>query len=144
MTHEDAGHYSRKHAPGTEPDAALAQAVKNVAGEEGISCAEAFQIVEKHNVPPLEVGRTADLLEVSIIKCQLGLYGYGAKKRIVKPAKQVSHELETAIKSGLIDDRLPCSTAWRIARELGLPKLAVSSACEKLGQKIRPCQLGSF
>jgi hypothetical protein len=96
------------------------------------------------NVEPLEIGETADLLEIPLIKCQLGLFGYKPEKRIVKPADTVSDELQAEIEAGLIEEHLPCKTAWAIAKRFKVAKMAVSSACESLKVKIKPCQLGSF
>jgi len=66
------------------------------------------------------------------------------KKSIVKPAASVTPELERAILAGLVNDRLPCKTAWDTAKELGIHKMKVSAACDAMRIKIRPCQLGAF
>jgi hypothetical protein len=144
MSRKDAGQYKDKYPLGSEPDVALAQILRKKMTPEGLPCAVAFEIAAEELVSPLDVGRTSDLLEVPIIKCQLGLFGYKPQKRIVKPAEQVSDELREAISQGLENGRLPCRTAWAIAERLHLPKMAVSSACELLKTKIGPCQLGSF
>jgi len=85
-----------------------------------------------------------DLLKIRLVKCQLGLFGYTPDKSIVKPAEKVSPELESAIRSRLEDERLPCVAAWQLADEFSLKKLDVSCAAEALGLKIKPCQLGAF
>jgi hypothetical protein len=144
MTRKDDGHYKDKHPAGSEPDVGLAEILKKKATPDGLPCAVAFEIVAEEEVPPFDVGRTADLLEMPIIKCQLGLFGHKPEKKIVKPAQQVSEELRTAIREGMEHGRLPCRTAWNIADRFHLPKMAVSSACEAMGIKVRPCQLGSF
>ena len=41
-----------------------------------ISCAGAHKIASVLHAAPAEVGRTIDLLEARIVKCQLGLFGY--------------------------------------------------------------------
>jgi hypothetical protein len=92
----------------------------------------------------LEVGVTIDLLEIRLKRCQLGLFGYGQKKGVVKPAVKVSTELEKAIHGALADGRLPCLAAWKIADGMGIARMDVSSACEALKIKIKPCQLGAF
>jgi hypothetical protein len=56
----------------------------------------------------------------------------------------VSAEVEAAIKNALVDDRLTCAAAWKIAEENGIAKLDVANACETLGVKIASCQLGAF
>ena len=102
------------------------------------------EIASELVVKPHDVGKTADLLEMRLSKCQLGLFGYQPVKRIVKSTKQISTDLEHGIQEGLEDGRLPCITAWKIAEELGLRKMEVSSACQSLGIKISSCQLGAF
>jgi len=44
----------------------------------------------------------------------------------------------------MVDERLPCAAAWDIAAQAGISKMALSAACEALGIKIKPCQLGAF
>lgn len=109
-----------------------------------LRCINAFRIAEDLAVMPLDVGETADALGVRLARCQLGLFGYGDPKHIVKPAEQVAPELERAIREGLVGERLPCAEAWAIAARLGIPKLEVANAAEKLGVRINQCQLGAF
>ena len=144
MGRKDAGHYSRKHGPDAAVDDVLKHALLRRASKGELPCAVAFEVAEELAVSPDSVGRVADLLELRLVKCQLGLFGYRPEKSIVKPAASVSTELEKAILTTLINDRLPCHTAWEIARKLGLEKTAVSAACDALGIKIKPCQLGAF
>lgn len=144
MTHEDAGKFSQKHGSNAQVDPAIkAEIAKKVRNGE-LACAAAFQIADALGIPPADVGKTLDLLEFKINKCQLGLFGYKPEKKAVKPEKQVSRQMEEAVRNALVDGKLACSEAWRIARRLNVPKMSVSSACEALGIKIKPCQLGAF
>jgi len=144
MTHEDAGHYAAKHAAGTISDPAIAEAVKGKIQGDSITCAAVHKIAADLNATPAEVGVVADLLEARLSKCQMGLFGYKPERRIVKPAKEVSPELEGAIKKSLVDGRITCLSCWAIAKEFGIAKMDVASACEKLNIKIVSCQLGAF
>lgn len=143
MTHTDAGHYAAKH-PGKNLDEKIAQRVKSAVAENKIACAEAFKIAVELNVRPADVGLTVDLLEVRIKKCQLGLFGYGDKKKAVMPADKVSTDIRQAIEKSAVNGRLPCKSAWEISEKLGLPKMEISSACEAMKIKIISCQLGAF
>ena len=118
----------------------IAENVKN----NELPCAVAFDIAAKTGMSPADVGNYADENKLHLVKCQLGLFGYQPEKRIVKPADAVSPELETAIKKELVNDRLPCKAAWVLAEIFGLRKMEISSACEALGIKVKPCQLGAF
>jgi hypothetical protein len=148
MTHEDAGKYAAKRAPGTVVDETLAVAVRDKTIREEIACAQAEEISAKLGLTLGEVGAAADLLETRITKCQLGLFGYPKEKfpegRAVGAAEEVSPDIEAAIRGRLVGGRLPCKSAWDIAAERGLPRMAVSAACEKLKIRVKPCQLGSF
>jgi len=144
MTKEKDGHFARKHPSESNTNPRVINALKQRASDGGIPCAVAFDIASDLKVTPELVGKAADLLELRLRKCQMGLFGYEPNKRIVKPAETVSKELEARIGENLTEGRLPCEKAWEIARESGLTKMGVSSACEHLGIKITACQLGAF
>ncbi len=144
MTHSDAGRYAAKHTPGRKPDETLAAAVRSKAKEGELPCADAERIALEQDTAMAEVGRTLDLLEIRISRCQLGLFGYAAEGKIVKRENPVTRELEKAIRSRLSGGRLPCTSAWEIAAEWKIPRMKISSACEELKIKIKPCQLGAF
>ena len=144
MTHEDKGHYAKKHPANLKVNPDVASAVKENTSENMISCTKAFSIVEKMNIDPSEAGFTIDSLEISLTKCQLGLYGYGPDRKAIKPMDNVSDDLADAIKERLKDGRLPCKSAWEIAMKFNIAKMDVSSVCEALKIKITACQLGAF
>jgi hypothetical protein len=136
--------FGPKHPPGLTPEPAIQEAVRRHADAGELPCAVAFQIAADLKVSPAAVGRTLDLMEVRLVKCQLGLFGYSPQKRIVKPQPPETPELAAAIRAALEKGRLPCRAAWALAERFKLGKMAVSGACEALGIKIKPCQLGAF
>jgi hypothetical protein len=144
MTHDDRGHYAKKHPADHKVKQEIAQAVKQMASNGELSCAAAHKIATDLEVSPEEVGSGIDLLEVRIVKCQLGLFGYKPEKKVVKPAESVTETLEKAIRESLSDGRLSCAVAWKIAKKLGIARMAVSSACDALKIKMVSCQLGAF
>ncbi len=144
MTHEDKGKYAAKHSPEAALDPEIAADIKDRAKEGKISCGACFRIVKDRNVLPSRVGKNVDLLEFRIVQCQLGLFGYYPEKKIVEPAQVVAPELRDALHDALVDTKIPCAEAWRIAEEFGLSKINVSAACEALKIKVSPCQLGAF
>ena len=125
-------------------DESVIAVVREEVGESKLGCAQAFRIAERLKVAPLMVGRAADSLDVHLARCQLGLFGYRDKKRIVVPAETVEPELEQAIREGLVLGRLPCAVAWAIASRFGISKVAVANATEGLAIPIGQCQLGAF
>ncbi len=144
MTHEDAGKYSAKHPTGTDYDPAIAAALTESADEGRIGCAVGHDIAAEFAVSPAEIGKTADLLELRIYHCQMGLFGYSPEKRIVKPAPEVADDLRAQLTGSALDGRIDCAGCWDIAEKLSLSKLAVAAACEHLGLKVQHCQLGAF
>ncbi len=52
--------------------------------------------------------------------------------------------LESATSASLKDGYLRCPVAWKIARKLNVPKIAVGAMMDKLGARVTECQLGFF
>jgi len=125
-------------------NAEIQEAVLKQSKDGQLPCAKAFAVCRQNNVSPDVVGRCADALKIKLVKCQLGLFGYSPGKKIVKPAADVKPDLKVAIEAALINGRLPCASAWKIAGKFHAAKMDVSSACEKMSIKIKPCQLGAF
>jgi len=144
MAHEDKGHFSKKHSSDRKVNERESALVKTNVQDGAMACAVAFEVAETLGVPAEEVGFTLDSLEVKVVKCQLGLFGYAPAKRIVKPAERVAPDLEKAIRAALVKGRLSCTAAWALAENRRLKKMDISSACETLGIKIGSCQLGTF
>jgi len=144
MGKESRGGYSAKWGSETQVDARLTEAVLAGSNNGKIKCIQAFHVVAELLVSPLEVGRAADLRELRITHCQLGLFGYGDKKKVVLPAAEIRSDLEGLVRNALEDGRLSCAEAWKIAEICRVPKMEVSALCERLQIKIGSCQLGAF
>ena len=144
MTREKGQKFADKHAPDTQLNERIRDHINRHAKNNELACALAFKIAEELNVPPAEVGVATDLLEMMLVKCQLGLFGYSPSKKVVKPKAPENHKLERSIRESLVDGALSCAKAWEIARSFDVPKMTVSAACEQMEIKIKPCQLGAF
>lgn len=144
MAHEDAGHYAAKHPAGTASDPALAAALTERAKDDRVTCASAMEVATGLGVAPSVVGTALDLLEYRITRCQLGLFGYQPEKKIVEPAGQIADDLREKLREAAPEGSLSCASSWEIAAALGVAKMDVAAACEALGLKVRPCQLGAF
>jgi hypothetical protein len=136
--------FSDKHDASAKIDERIKNALQQQTKDNDLPCAVAFKIAETLQVSPFDVGKTADLMEMGLVKCQLGLFGYKPEKKIVKPKAPQQPGLEQTIRDSLLDGKLPCSKAWEIAKNHDLSKMAVSGICEHLKIKIKPCQLGAF
>ena len=144
MTREQGPKFSEKHGADAQIDAAMKQKIKDKTKNNEISCAAAFQLAKELKATQADVGRGIDLMDIRLVKCRLGLFGYRPEKKAVEPKAPRSRELEEAIRAALIENKLSCHAAWEIAHMFQIPKMDVSAACEALGIKIKPCQLGAF
>ena len=147
MTHEDAGKYAAKHPPHMERNEQVAKAIRENSPDGALGCAMAEKIAKELKVKMAEVGMTADLLEIKIKECQLGLFGWGDKPshgKDVQPAASVSVEMKSALERAAVNGKVACAALWKIADQLSVKRRVVSGACEALGIKVRACQLGAF
>ena len=144
MTRKNKSSYADKHGKDLKINPDIAEMVKMRAVDGKMPCAVAFEISEDLKVTPYDVGANLDLMEIKISKCQMGIFGYPSGNKFIKPMKEVPVSLSNAVRENLIDGRLSCRNAWEIAERLGIGKMEVVSACDGLGIKISPCQLGAF
>lgn len=136
--------YSEKHRPNSHPDPRIEKEIKERCEKQEISCFRAFKIAERLNVKPVEVGRTADLMNMKVVKCQLGLFGYKPNNKIVRAEETSNRALQDAVNEYSENNCLTCEKAWQIADQLNISKLTVSNVSQANGIKIRNCQLGAF
>ena len=144
MTRQDGPKFSAKHGPDNQIDPVVQEKIKANLKLGQLACAVAFEIAKELALSPAEIGKSADILDLKLNKCQLGLFGYEPDKKNVKAKAPENPTLEEAIRNSLVDGKLACSDAWGIANRFQLPKKAVSGACEYLNIKIIHCQLGAF
>jgi hypothetical protein len=147
MTHEDAGKYAAKHPSGAARSEQIVKAIRERSPGGALACTVGEKISKDLGVAIAEVGMTADLLEMKIKECQLGLFGWGDKPRHGKDipaADSASVEIREAVEKAAVNGVVTCVVAWTIASQLKVRRKAISAACEALGLKIRACQLGAF
>ena len=144
MAQNNFNHYAKKHSPDTVMDEAVANALGELALQGALPCAVAFEVAQRLQKEPAAIGQAADLLELRLIKCQLGLFGHGPKKDREKPGPPIPPQIQEAIRKGLQDGRLPCKNAWKIAEDFSMHKMQIGTICDIMDIKIGPCQLGAF
>jgi len=59
-------------------------------------------------------------------------------------SRELLLHLEDMVKASIKDGYLSCPTAWRIAKEANVPKIAVGKITDRLGIRITDCQIGCF
>lgn len=144
MSHDHHEGYAGKHPASSVLEEDVAGALREKIKDGRISCAAAHGVAQKLGREPAAIGKTLDLMDVRLMRCQLGLFGYTPENRIVRKADQWDASLEKDIRGALENGRLPCFAAWAIARRRGVTRLDIANVCEALGIKVKPCQLGAF
>ena len=56
----------------------------------------------------------------------------------------MSNDLEVRIKKSLVDGKLPCAVAFKIAEEMGVSPRKIGDKANEIKVKIASCQLGCF
>ena len=139
----DRDNFSEKH-PDREIVPAISEKLRAIATDGMLTCSSAHRVAKELGVSPVDIGVQADLLELRIARCQLGLFGYEPGRKNLDPAIEVPQDLWNEIENKSKNGRLSCKTCWEMAASFKMKRLDMGSACEKLGIRIKPCQLGAF
>lgn len=126
----------------------LQQAILERLDDGKLPCAAAFAIAHRLGVEPLAVGQAANVADIRINRCQLGLFGYGpkaeGKHKIVHAMEDVPQRLAARLRAAAVGDGITCAAIWQAADELGYKRIEASSAVEAMGLHVSRCQLGCF
>jgi len=130
-------------------DEQILAAIKSLAVNGEVSCANAHAVAAKFGVAPIEVGDVVNKqTSLRFYRCQLGVFGYGVKaegkSKIVLKATNVPPEIAAALMAQASNGRIDCAAVWEIAEQFEYPRLGVANICEALGLRVKPCQLGCF
>ncbi len=134
--------------PGITPelsqmDKDLLNALRPFIHNNRITCKSAHDAAQALQVSPGQMGPMLDSLGCKVERCQLGLFGYGRKKKL-DPEISLSETLNSSLSAAQKDNCISCLTCWNLADNLFVSRLEIGSACEKKQLRIRPCQLGIF
>jgi len=138
----------KKIPAGAKADEALAKQIRARVAGGTLSCAEAFAAAEAGKVPPLKIGKTADVLGIHLSHCQIGLFGYpGHAKGWAEGAGfgPAPDGLEEAIKRKAgREGQVTCLDLWELAERHGVPRILAGYITDRMGIRIKGCQLGAF
>ena len=114
-----------------------------------LTCEAAHRMAHELGVDPLFVGDQATASGICITRCQLGFFGYAAKKgmpgyKIVQKLAYVPETVAAAVLDAARDGRISCAALWEIGQAQNVSKLDMGNIVETLGIKTSPCQLGCF
>jgi hypothetical protein len=135
------------------PDAVIDETIAAAIGgrlEGGLlSCEAACVLATELGCEPIEVGATADALRIPLTACQIGLFGYPGHAKGWEAAGVVALPVPAGLEPTLLaarNDRgeLTCLAVWGAAEHAGCSRTQAGYVAERLGIKIRNCQLGAF
>jgi len=139
----------KKVSGSAQVDKDLAGAIRRRLQNNFLPCVSAFEVAEELGLPRTEIGRAADALRIHLTQCQLGLFGYPGKSKFwetTPAAEQIRHgALEEAVLA--TRDRsnvISCAALLAIAERFGLAPTQAGFAADRLGIRIKHCQLGAF
>ena len=127
-------------------DARVTAAIASRLEDGRLPCAAAWDAAGELGVPPLAVGQTADRMQVRLTTCQLGLFGPArhtdrqARADVVVPAAFP----EALLAARGERDEISCARLWHEAERFGVPRPVAGETADRLGIKVRDCNLGTF
>nr|WP_320192551.1 hypothetical protein [uncultured Desulfobacter sp.] len=140
MGHQDNGRHAKK--AGGQLDQALAQTILQAGKNGRLTCASAHRLAKAQNCSPKQIRIQADLLELRIAQCQLGLFGHGKGQKRFNSDTDITPELKNRILDAQHDGIIDCKVCWELAKEFKISRINMGSACERLEIRIKSCQLG--
>jgi len=122
----------------------LEEKLKSYLVEGGLPCAVAFDIAKELKVNRGEVGDAANKLGIRVRDCQLGFFSKEKATHEDLKGKEIDRKVIDEIESSLVEGRLTCPVAFKIAGTLKVTPKEVGDAATKQGIKVSNCQLGLF
>jgi hypothetical protein len=145
MPKQSSGRYDSKHPSGSAVAPRLHRALQSAAVAGRLSCSRIHTLSRELGVSPQEAGKAADLGNIRISKCQLGLFSHAPSAPTdLTGLQQIDATLESAVRGALENGRLPCAVAWRLAKTHAVTRREMGQYTQKMAIKISTCQLGAF
>ncbi|MFC2014848.1 hypothetical protein ACFLUP_02520 [Chloroflexota bacterium] len=109
-----------------------------------LPCQAAFEIAGELKINRKQVGESVNSLEIRITDCQLGFFQKQKASHDDLEGKEIDQTLVDEIVSSLVEGRLTCPVAFRVANKLKVTPKDVGDAATKQGISVINCQLGLF
>ena len=130
--------------PKDDAGRALVKEINASLTEGRLPCPMAFKAALKLNIVPITVGVKADELGIKISNCQLGCFGKEKATHEELADMQIAPAVAEAVQSSLVSGKIPCKTAWDVAKKLTVSRRKVGDTASKLNIRVSDCQLGCF
>lgn len=114
-----------------------------------LPCEKAHGIADELGVSPRSIGDRATESGIKISRCQLGMFGYTAKKSVpgfrkVQTLDTVPAEVEAAVRRTAENGKIACADLWRIGTSMNVSRIEMGNTAETMSLKVISCQLGCF
>jgi hypothetical protein len=141
--------HDKSKSAGGPVDFRLAAEIKARLKNGELPCAAAMDAAEARGADPLDVGRAADALGIRLTACQLGLFGFPGRAKGSTGKEAAEDDLppgfEEAVRdAGTAQGNITCVDLWVLAGRFSMPRLQAGRAADRLGLKVRECQIGAF
>ncbi len=124
--------------------ARLERAVTESLRQEHLPCPVAWRIAKDLDIPRIAVGAAMDKLGARVTDCQIGFFKVDKTPYQDDDPQQPSPELAAGLQELVAARNLTCAEVFALAHRLKTTPLTLSDAANRLGLKIRACQLGCF
>ena len=133
--------------PGNLSEEALTRlraAVSAAAKDGAVRCPAAWKLALDSGVSRLDVGAAIDRLGIRVTHCQLGCFQVEKASHDGQTAGPVDAEATRQVEALAEKGELTCSNVFSLAQELHASPGGVADAANRLGRKLKSCQLGCF
>lgn len=130
-------------------DERIAAAIRARLVEGRLPCVDACEVAEQLALPPIDVGQTADRMQVRLTACQLGLFGYPGHAKGWEAAGVAEWPEPDGLRDAISAARnergeISCGRLWQEAERFGVRRIQAGWIADQLGVTIRECHLGAF
>jgi len=124
--------------------AELEEKVRASLVEGGIPCKSAWEIAGESGLSKRDMGSELNNMEIRCYDCQLGAFGAEKATHQELEGREVNRTIADKIEASVIDGRLPCAVAFKIAETLQVVPREVGDTATQTKIKFNKCQLGFF
>jgi hypothetical protein len=122
----------------------LEEKIQSSLSNGGVLCQVAWDIAKTENVSRGALGEELNRLKIKVHDCQLGCFGSQKATHKELAGQQANPVVLEKIQASLVDGRLPCPMAFKIAETIQVTPREVGDTASLKDIRVSKCQLGCF